>query len=156
MPDERYEYLCDMWKPPSQYPAYLHITDIAGLVKGASEGAGLGNNFLSHIQAVDGIFHVVRAFDSEDVGTGRRTDNARLASSPTRCTGARLCSCAVIHYSQVHTSIHTIKSSPLTGPYKEVIHVDDSVDPCRDLAGGLLRTSTRPTLNLLLLLRSSV
>jgi obg-like ATPase 1 len=42
------------------YPAYLHVTDIAGLIKGASEGQGLGNAFLSHIQAVDGMFHVVR------------------------------------------------------------------------------------------------
>eukprot|EP01104_Vermistella_antarctica_P010872 TRINITY_DN2946_c0_g1_i1.p1 TRINITY_DN2946_c0_g1~~TRINITY_DN2946_c0_g1_i1.p1 ORF type:complete len:414 (+),score=127.35 TRINITY_DN2946_c0_g1_i1:27-1244(+) len=68
VPDDRYEYLCDMWKPPSMYPAYLHITDIAGLVKGAAEGAGLGNAFLSHIQAIDGIFHVVRIFDDrEDV-----------------------------------------------------------------------------------------
>lgn len=58
----------------------VHVTDIAGLIKGASTGAGLGNAFLSHITAVDGIFHVVRAFDSD-----------------------------------------------------EVIHVDDSVDPIRDL-----------------------
>ena len=43
------------------------MTDIAGLIKGASEGQGLGNNFLSHIQAVDGIFHVLRAFDNDDV-----------------------------------------------------------------------------------------
>jgi ribosome-binding ATPase YchF (GTP1/OBG family) len=56
------------------------VTDIAGLIKGASEGAGLGNAFLSHIAAVDGIFHLIRAFDSD-----------------------------------------------------EVIHVDDSVDPIRDL-----------------------
>lgn len=80
VPDERYEFLCGLWKPPSQYPAYLHVTDIAGLVKGAADGAGLGNAFLSHIQAVDGIFHVVRAFESD-----------------------------------------------------EVIHVDDSIDPVRDL-----------------------
>lgn len=57
------------------------MTDIAGLVRGAAEGAGLGNAFLSHIQAVDGIFHMVRAFESD-----------------------------------------------------EVIHVDDSIDPVRDLA----------------------
>lgn len=42
------------------YPAYLQVTDIAGLIKGASQGAGLGNAFLSHIQAVDGMFHIVR------------------------------------------------------------------------------------------------
>lgn len=47
--------------------ASISIWDIAGLVKGASEGEGLGNAFLSHIQAVDGIFHVVRAFIDEDV-----------------------------------------------------------------------------------------
>lgn len=67
VPDERYDWLCDLWKPPSMYPAYLMITDIAGLVRGAAEGQGLGNAFLSHIAAVDGIYHVVRAFDSDDV-----------------------------------------------------------------------------------------
>lgn len=54
-------------KRPQTYPAFLHLVDIAGLIKGASEGAGLGNAFLSHIQAVDGIFHLVRAFESEEV-----------------------------------------------------------------------------------------
>jgi obg-like ATPase 1 len=67
VPDKRYQTLVDIWKPPSQYPAYLHLVDIAGLIKGASEGAGLGNAFLSHIQAVDGIFHLVRAFDNKEV-----------------------------------------------------------------------------------------
>eukprot|EP00240_Pyramimonas_obovata_P004653 CAMPEP_0118931522 /NCGR_PEP_ID=MMETSP1169-20130426/7832_1 /TAXON_ID=36882 /ORGANISM="Pyramimonas obovata, Strain CCMP722" /LENGTH=403 /DNA_ID=CAMNT_0006874033 /DNA_START=123 /DNA_END=1334 /DNA_ORIENTATION=+ len=67
VPDERYDFLCNLWDPPSKYPAYLWLTDIAGLVRGAAEGAGLGNAFLSHIQAVDGIFHVVRAFDNPEV-----------------------------------------------------------------------------------------
>ena len=80
VPDVRYDHLCSLWNPPSMYPAFLQCTDIAGLIRGASEGAGLGNAFLSHIQAVDGLFHVVRAFASE-----------------------------------------------------EVVHVDDSVDPLRDL-----------------------
>jgi obg-like ATPase 1 len=80
VPDQRYEWLCEVFQPASRIPAYLHITDIAGLIKGASEGAGLGNAFLSHIQAVDGLYHVVRAFDNP-----------------------------------------------------EVVHVDDSVDPIRDL-----------------------
>mmetsp|Transcript_14322 Transcript_14322/g.19757 ORF Transcript_14322/g.19757 Transcript_14322/m.19757 type:complete len:408 (+) Transcript_14322:63-1286(+) len=67
VPDERYDHLCNLWNPPSQYPAYLWLTDIAGLVRGAAEGAGLGNAFLSHIQAVDGIFHIVRAFENPEV-----------------------------------------------------------------------------------------
>ncbi|KAH6562070.1 hypothetical protein BASA50_004196 [Batrachochytrium salamandrivorans] len=67
VPDTRYDYLCGLWNPPSTQPAYLSVTDIAGLIKGASEGAGLGNAFLSHIQAVDGIFHVVRVFEDSDI-----------------------------------------------------------------------------------------
>jgi obg-like ATPase 1 len=67
VPDQRYEWLCELWQPASRVPAYLMVTDIAGLIKGASEGAGLGNAFLSHIQAVDGLYHVVRAFDNPDI-----------------------------------------------------------------------------------------
>lgn len=80
VPDKNFKYLAECYKPPSVVPAVLKVTDIAGLIRGASEGAGLGNAFLSHIAAVDGIYHLVRAFDSD-----------------------------------------------------EVIHVDDSVDPIRDL-----------------------
>jgi obg-like ATPase 1 len=60
VPDERFEWLCELYKPASRVPAYLTVMDIAGLVKGAAEGQGLGNAFLSHIRAVDAIFHVVR------------------------------------------------------------------------------------------------
>ena len=80
VPDKNFKYLADTYNPPSVVPAALKVTDIAGLIKGASEGAGLGNAFLSHIAAVDGIYHLIRDFDSD-----------------------------------------------------EVIHVDDSVDPIRDL-----------------------
>ncbi len=67
VPDKRYDWLCDLWKPPSCIPAFLMVTDIAGLIKGASEGAGLGNAFLSNIGACDGIYHVVRAFVNEEI-----------------------------------------------------------------------------------------
>mmetsp|Transcript_32660 Transcript_32660/g.38036 ORF Transcript_32660/g.38036 Transcript_32660/m.38036 type:complete len:426 (+) Transcript_32660:158-1435(+) len=80
VPDQKFKYLAKTYNPPSVVPAALKVVDIAGIIRGASEGAGLGNAFLSHIAAVDGIFHLVRAFDSD-----------------------------------------------------EVVHVDDSVDPIRDL-----------------------
>ena len=67
VPDKRFEWLCDKFKPKSKVAASISIWDIAGLVKGASTGEGLGNAFLSHIQAVDGIYHVVRAFSDPDV-----------------------------------------------------------------------------------------
>lgn len=67
VPDERWEFLCEHHQPASRVPAFLQVVDIAGLVKGASEGEGLGNAFLSHIRGVDAIFHMVRAFESEDV-----------------------------------------------------------------------------------------
>jgi len=67
VPDERYEWLVNFHKPASKVPAVLQITDIAGLIRGASKGEGLGNAFLSHIRAVDGIFHVVRIFEDEEV-----------------------------------------------------------------------------------------
>lgn len=67
VPDDRFNWLCDLYKPKSSVPAFLEIVDIAGLVKGASTGEGLGNAFLSHIAAVDGIFHVCRAFEDPEV-----------------------------------------------------------------------------------------
>lgn len=67
IPDFRFVKLCELYNPKSKVSATLQITDIAGLVRGASEGEGLGNAFLSNIAAVDGIFHVVRAFDAPEI-----------------------------------------------------------------------------------------
>ena len=67
VPDERWEHLCRVFKPKKETPAFLSVTDIAGLIKGAAEGKGLGNQFLSNIYAVDGIYHVVRIFEDEDI-----------------------------------------------------------------------------------------
>lgn len=84
VPDTRFDWLCELYKPVSRVPAALTCIDIAGLTavsslpqffpqivlrtnKGASTGAGLGNAFLSHVRAVDGIFQVVRGFDDAEV-----------------------------------------------------------------------------------------
>ena len=67
VPDARYDWLCDHYKPKSQVPANLTVYDIAGLTRGSSTGAGLGNAFLSHIRAVDAIFQVVRCFDDAEI-----------------------------------------------------------------------------------------
>lgn len=67
VPDERFDWLVEKHQPKSIVHPWLEICDIAGLVKGAAQGAGLGNSFLSHIRAVDGILHVMRAFDDSDI-----------------------------------------------------------------------------------------
>ncbi len=67
VPDARLDRLSDMYKPEKYTPATLEFVDIAGLVKGASRGEGLGNKFLSHIREVDAIVHVVRCFEDENV-----------------------------------------------------------------------------------------
>ncbi|RMJ25270.1 GTP-binding protein YchF [Aspergillus sp. HF37] len=67
VPDERFDWLCSQYKPKSEVPANLTVYDIAGLTRGASTGAGLGNAFLSHIRAVDAIFQVVRCFDDAEI-----------------------------------------------------------------------------------------
>lgn len=67
VPDKRLDALCEMYHPLKVTPATIEFVDIAGLVKGASKGEGLGNKFLSHIREVDAIVHVVRCFDNDDI-----------------------------------------------------------------------------------------
>ncbi len=67
VPDERLDVLAEMYHPRKSTPAMLEFVDIAGLVKGASHGEGLGNRFLSHIREVDAIVHVVRCFEDNNI-----------------------------------------------------------------------------------------
>lgn len=67
VPDERLEFLNNLYEPKSLVPTTFEFTDIAGLVKGASSGEGLGNKFLSHIREVDAIVEVVRCFEDSNV-----------------------------------------------------------------------------------------
>ena len=67
VPDERLDKLTEMYKPQKTTPAVIEFVDIAGLVKGASKGEGLGNKFLSHIREVDSIVEVVRCFEDSNI-----------------------------------------------------------------------------------------
>jgi len=67
VPDERLDALVKLFSPPKVVPAAIRFVDIAGLVRGASKGEGLGNQFLSHIREVEAILHVVRCFDDPNV-----------------------------------------------------------------------------------------
>jgi ribosome-binding ATPase len=69
VPDERLDKLAQFSESAKKIPAAVEFVDIAGLVKGASEGEGLGNQFLSHIREVDAIAHVVRIFDNPNVAS---------------------------------------------------------------------------------------
>ena len=67
VPDSRMQQITDIIETKKIIPAFLELVDIAGLVKGASQGEGLGNQFLGHIKSVDAIIHVVRCFENEDI-----------------------------------------------------------------------------------------
>lgn len=67
VPDQRLDYLAEIYNPQKFTPATIEFVDIAGLVKGASKGEGLGNKFLSHIREVDAIIEVVRCFEDDNI-----------------------------------------------------------------------------------------
>ena len=67
VPDARLDKLSEMYDPKKTTPAVIEFVDIAGLVKGASKGEGLGNKFLSHVRECDAIVHVVRCFEDENI-----------------------------------------------------------------------------------------
>ncbi|KAF8931245.1 Obg-like ATPase [Dissophora ornata] len=67
VPDDRFSWLANHYHPEKETPAYLTVIDIAGLVRGAAQGEGLGNAFLSHVRSVDALFHLCRGFDDPGV-----------------------------------------------------------------------------------------
>jgi len=67
VPDERLDFLAQLYSPKKYTPAFIEFVDIAGLVRGASKGEGLGNKFLSNIRMTDAIIHVVRCFDDDNI-----------------------------------------------------------------------------------------
>ncbi|KAI8997177.1 GTP-binding protein YchF [Pilobolus umbonatus] len=75
VPDERFDWLLRLYQSKKITPAHLTVVDIAGLVRGASTGAGLGNAFLSNVASVDAIYHLVRAFENENITHVENTVN---------------------------------------------------------------------------------
>ena len=67
VPDKRLDKLAEIWQTNKKTPAIVEFVDIAGLVKGASQGAGLGNKFLGHIRECDAIAHIVRCFNDDNI-----------------------------------------------------------------------------------------
>ena len=67
VPDERLDHLAEIYEPLKKTPAVVEFVDIAGLVRGASKGEGLGNKFLANIRETDAIVHVVRCFDDANI-----------------------------------------------------------------------------------------
>ena len=67
VPDPRLDKLAELWQTDKKTPATVEFVDIAGLVKGAAQGAGLGNKFLGHIRECDALVHVVRCFDDDNI-----------------------------------------------------------------------------------------
>ncbi len=78
LPDERLDFMCSIFEPKKKIPATVDFVDIAGLIKGASQGEGLGNKFLANIRECSVIAHVVRCFDNPDIMHVR--DNANEAA----------------------------------------------------------------------------
>merc|ERR1712151_595689 len=94
--DERFDWLVAQHKPRSEVKAHVTVVDIAGLISGASKGEGLGNAFLSHIQAVDGIIHVMRAFEDDDVIHAEDTVDP-VRDIVTICNELRIKDLSVMH-----------------------------------------------------------
>ena len=94
MPDERLDKLAEIYEPKKLTPTSMEFVDIAGLVKGAAQGEGLGNKFLANIREVDAIAHVVRCFEDPNVihvagkvdpKDGHRGDRGRTHARGPRC-----------------------------------------------------------------------
>ncbi|MGP1512344.1 MAG: redox-regulated ATPase YchF [Treponema sp.] len=82
LPDERLDFLCEVNQPKKNTPAAVKFVDIAGLIKGASNGEGLGNQFLANIRETACIAHVVRCFDNPDIMHVRENANTEAAIDP--------------------------------------------------------------------------
>jgi ribosome-binding ATPase len=124
VPDERVDKLALMSKSKKKIPAVVEFVDIAGLVKGASEGAGLGNKFLSHIREVDAIIEVVRIFeDPNTIHVHDKVDplfDIEVINMELELAGIKKPTLYVLNKSEAAENVKKDFISKLPGPYIEV------------------------------------
>ncbi len=124
VPDERLEKLSVMSKSKNTIPAVVEFVDIAGLVKGASEGEGLGNKFLSHIRECDAIIMMVRTFeDSDIIHVHNKVDplfDIEIINMELEAAGIKKPTLYVLNISEVQGQISPEFKERLLGPYLEV------------------------------------
>jgi ribosome-binding ATPase YchF (GTP1/OBG family) len=124
VPDERLTKLSEMSKSKKTIPAVVEFVDIAGLVKGASEGAGLGNKFLSHIKEVDAIIEVVRIFeDSNMIHVHEKIDplfDIEVINFELEQAGIKKPTLYVLNTSEAADNIKKDFIPKLPGPYIEI------------------------------------
>jgi small GTP-binding protein len=124
VPDDRLEKLSTMSKSKKVIPAVVEFVDIAGLVKGASEGAGLGNKFLSHIREVDAIIEVVRIFeDANTIHVHDKVDpefDIEVINFELEQAGIKKPTLYVLNKSEAAENVKQDFVSKLNGPYIEV------------------------------------
>lgn len=124
VPDERLEKLAEMSQSKKVIPAVVEFVDIAGLVRGASEGEGLGNKFLSHIREVDAIIMMVRTFEDADIiHVHNKVDplfDIEIINMELEKAGIKKPTLYVLNVSEVNGQIPSDFKDKLPGPYLEV------------------------------------
>jgi ribosome-binding ATPase YchF (GTP1/OBG family) len=124
VPDERLERLSSLSKSKKTIPAVVEFVDIAGLVKGASEGEGLGNKFLSHIREVDAIIEVVRIFeDKEIIHVHEKVDplfDIEIINMELEAAGIKKSTLYVLNVSEVAPKVRPLELDSKVGPLIEV------------------------------------
>ncbi len=124
VPDERLEKLSKLSKSKKTIPAVVEFVDIAGLVKGASEGQGLGNKFLSHIREVDAVIEMVRTFEDPDIiHVHDKVDplfDIGIINMELEAAGIKKPTLYVLNISEVSGQISPEFKAKIPGPYLEV------------------------------------
>lgn len=124
VPDERLDKLAEMSKSKKVIPAVVEFVDIAGLVKGASEGEGLGNKFLSHIRECDAVIMMVRTFEDADIiHVHNKVDplfDIEIINMELEAAGIKKPTLYVLNVSEVSGQISSEFKEKLPGPYIEV------------------------------------